>query len=101
VSELEHRFTAFAANFFLMCLKRAGYFGGDRNLISAAWTEDELFIGSVYRRLARVARWHISKPKILIWVNFGGTCNERFRNIFCPLGLFYCLWIYFVAIWNF
>jgi hypothetical protein len=23
----------------------------------------------------RVARWHINKPKILIWVHFGGTCN--------------------------
>jgi hypothetical protein len=24
---------------------------------------------------ARVARWHIFKPKIPIWVNFGGSCN--------------------------
>jgi hypothetical protein len=23
----------------------------------------------------RVARWYIFKPKILIWVNFRGSCN--------------------------
>jgi hypothetical protein len=23
----------------------------------------------------RVARWHIFKPKIIIWINFGMTCN--------------------------
>jgi hypothetical protein len=24
---------------------------------------------------ARVARWFVFKPKIQIWVNFGGPCN--------------------------
>jgi hypothetical protein len=24
-----------------------------------------------------VARWNIFKPKIPIWVNFGGSCNGR------------------------
>jgi hypothetical protein len=23
----------------------------------------------------KVTRWHVFKPKILIWVNFGGTCS--------------------------
>jgi hypothetical protein len=35
-----------------------------------------------------VARWHIFKPKIPIWVNFGGTCNGR------------CLYTYFMSIWS-
>jgi hypothetical protein len=25
----------------------------------------------------RVARWYIFKPKVQIWVNFGGSCNGR------------------------
>jgi hypothetical protein len=25
----------------------------------------------------RVARWFVFKPKIQIWVNFGGSCNGR------------------------
>jgi hypothetical protein len=29
----------------------------------------------------RVARWFIFKPKILIWVNFGGPLNGKCRNI--------------------
>jgi hypothetical protein len=29
----------------------------------------------------RVARWYILKPKIPLWVNFGGPCNERCRYI--------------------
>jgi hypothetical protein len=35
-----------------------------------------------------VARWHIFKPKIPIWVNFGGSCNGR------------CWYMYFIAIWS-
>jgi hypothetical protein len=27
--------------------------------------------------LTRVARWHIFKPKIAIWVNLGGSFNGR------------------------
>jgi hypothetical protein len=26
---------------------------------------------------ARVARWFVFKPKIQIWVNFGGSCDGR------------------------
>jgi hypothetical protein len=25
----------------------------------------------------RVARWFVFKPKMPIWVNFGGSCNEK------------------------
>jgi hypothetical protein len=39
--------------------------------------------------------WHIFNPKILIWVNLGGTCNGRrwiyflgFGSILRPLGKF-------------
>jgi hypothetical protein len=27
--------------------------------------------------LTRVARWFVFKPKIQIWVNFGGSCKGR------------------------
>jgi hypothetical protein len=37
---------------------------------------------------ARVARWIIFKPKIPIWLNFGGPQIGK------------CLYIYFMAIWN-
>jgi hypothetical protein len=37
----------------------------------------------------RVARWSIFKPKIKIWVNFGGTQIEKCRDILWPFGIFY------------
>jgi hypothetical protein len=37
----------------------------------------------------RVARWYIFKPKIPIWVNFGGSCNGRCWYILWPFGLSY------------
>jgi hypothetical protein len=39
----------------------------------------------------RVARWHIFRPKIPIWVNFGGSCNRR---CWCIYGH----WVYSTAI---
>jgi hypothetical protein len=53
---------------------------------------------------ARVARWYIFKPKISIWVNFGGYWNERFWRVLewkmlLYFGLFYGHLVYFVAIW--
>jgi hypothetical protein len=45
----------------------------------------------VVELLIRVARWHIFKPKILIWVNFGGSCNGRCWYILWPFGIFYAL----------
>jgi hypothetical protein len=29
----------------------------------------------------RVARWHISKPNIIIWVNFRGIWKENISNL--------------------
>jgi hypothetical protein len=49
----------------------------------------------------RVARWFVFKPKILIWVNFGGSCLLYFMTIWPilrPLEIFYGHLIYFVAI---
>jgi hypothetical protein len=52
----------------------------------------------------RVARWHILKPKISIWVNFGGSCHEKCWYIAWPfsqiLWLGQChirVWYIFVA----
>jgi hypothetical protein len=39
----------------------------------------------LFGHLYRVARWHIFKPKILIWVNVGGTCNGRCWDSFAHL----------------
>jgi hypothetical protein len=47
---------------------------------------------------SRVTRWHIFRPKILICVNFGGTCNVRCWYILWPFGLFYVDMVNFVAI---
>jgi hypothetical protein len=55
----------------------------------------------------RVARWHIFKPKISFWVNFGGPCNGRCWYILWPFGIFYVLLFgifgghmeYFMVIW--
>jgi hypothetical protein len=46
----------------------------------------------------RVARWLIFKPKIPIWVNFGGSCNTRSWYIIWPFGLFYS---YLLHLWSF
>jgi hypothetical protein len=40
----------------------------------------------------RVARWHILKPKISIWVNFGGLAIG-------DVGIFYDHLVYFTAVW--
>jgi hypothetical protein len=45
-----------------------------------------------------VARWHIFKPKITIWVNFGGSCKERCLYFTWPFGLFYGYLVWFVAV---
>jgi hypothetical protein len=47
----------------------------------------------------RVARWYIFNPKILIWVNFGGSCNGRCWYILWPFGQFYGHLVYFRALW--
>jgi hypothetical protein len=54
----------------------------------------------------RVARWFIFKPKILIWVNFGGPYIEKYWyigmaiwNILRTFGIFYDPLGKFVFIW--
>jgi hypothetical protein len=49
-------------------------------------------------RLARVVRWYIFKPKIPIWVNFGGPWNEKGWYIH-SFGIHYGHLVYFMAIW--
>jgi hypothetical protein len=49
--------------------------------------------------------WHSFKPKIPIWVNFGGSCIRRCWCILCPFGLFHGYFVHFAAIcyilWSF
>jgi hypothetical protein len=47
----------------------------------------------------RVARWFVFKPKIPIWVIFGGFCNGKSWHILEQFGVFYGHWKYFMAIW--
>jgi hypothetical protein len=49
----------------------------------------------------RVARWFVFKPKIQIWVNYGGSCNGRRWYILWTLGPFFGLGLllYFMDIW--
>jgi hypothetical protein len=47
----------------------------------------------------RVARWFVFKPKIQIWVNFGGSWNGKSWYILEPFGLFYGNWKYFMVVW--
>jgi hypothetical protein len=47
-----------------------------RNLIKKC-----TILTSSVRVAFRVARWNIFKPKIPMWVNFGGSCNGRFWYI--------------------
>jgi hypothetical protein len=39
--------------------------------------------------LGRVARWFVFKPKIAIWVNFGGPWNGKCWYLLLPFGIFY------------
>jgi hypothetical protein len=50
----------------------------------------------------RVARWHNLKPKIAIWVNFGGSCNGRCWCFLGRLVYFTSKWYTYlhIAIWN-
>jgi hypothetical protein len=43
----------------------------------------------------RVARWYIFKPKIPIWVNFGGPWNRKDLYILWPFGIYYGHLVYF------
>jgi hypothetical protein len=45
----------------------------------------------------RVARWFIFKPKIPIWVNFGGPYIDG--KILWPFGIFYGHLGYLIILW--
>jgi hypothetical protein len=43
----------------------------------------------------RVARWYVFKPKILIWVHFGGPWNEKSWYTIWPFGNLAAIWYIF------
>jgi hypothetical protein len=47
----------------------------------------------------RVARWYIFKPKIQLWVIFGGSCHGTCCHVLWTIGLFYNHLVYFMDIW--
>jgi hypothetical protein len=48
---------------------------------------------------SRVARWFIFKPKIPLWVKFGGPWNGKCCSILLPLGIFFGHLVLFLAVW--
>jgi hypothetical protein len=48
---------------------------------------------------SRVARWFVFKPKIPIWVNFGGPRNEKGGYNLWPFGIYYFHLVHFMVIW--
>jgi hypothetical protein len=48
----------------------------------------------------RVARWYIFKPKLPIWVHFGGPLNRKCWHILWTFGLYYGHFVYFIAVWH-
>jgi hypothetical protein len=61
-----------------------------RNYLSIRDTAATARFYKLFSRLQnRFARWYISRPKTAIWVNFGGSCNERCCYILWTYGLFY------------
>jgi hypothetical protein len=57
-----------------------------------------VYDGRAKRVYCRGARWHIFKPKIPIWVNFEGSCDEMYWYIFGHFGIFYGHLVYFMVI---
>jgi hypothetical protein len=64
------------------------------------------------RKLTSAARLHIFKPKIPIWVNFGGSSNGKCRYLYVnlvdfmatwyslwPFGIFKVIWHIFSPFW--
>jgi hypothetical protein len=49
-------------------------------------------INFLLRLQSRVARWHIFKPNVKMWVNFGGTLKGRCWYILWPFGIFFQFW---------
>jgi hypothetical protein len=43
---------------------------------------------------SRVARWYIFRPKIAIWLTFGGPCDGRYEYNWWIFGLFFPLLVY-------
>jgi hypothetical protein len=77
-----------------------------------SWLQWKIYlaIATLIRNSARVARWFVFKPKIPIWVNFGGPYAGIFYghleyftvicNISWPFGNIVVIWYrYFPAFW--
>jgi hypothetical protein len=64
-----------------------------------ATAKSPTYVISNFWSLTSVARWYIFKPKIPIWVNFGGPCVGRCWYILLTFGQFSRHLVYFMAIW--
>jgi hypothetical protein len=95
------------ANFCIFCLLHHFHYFWIGSVLAeqSFWLQQLLLTCNVESN--RVARWHIFKPKALIWVNFGGSCNGRCWYILWPfcqcsghLVLLVVIWyIHFPPIW--
>jgi hypothetical protein len=80
-------------------------FLGDKNeIVYFPVTLKRIYQGTVSRRkklfffCVRVAACYIFKPKIQIWVNFGGSCNQRCCYILWPFGLFTTMYVVYFMV---
>jgi hypothetical protein len=65
------------------------------NPVSDCWPH------TFFRIWTRVARWFLFRPKIPIWVYFGGSWNRKCCYIFWSFGIFYDHWVYIMAFAHF
>jgi hypothetical protein len=86
------RVLAFVSKFFLggsdksvLCLR----FAQQKYWSKISWGRGNECRFEINVHRTRVARWFVFKPKIQIWVNFGGSWNGRCWYILWTLGPFY------------
>jgi hypothetical protein len=73
---------------------------------TSCWHASFTVNGPFFRAGSWVAKWFVFKPKMPIWVNFGGPCDGRCWYILWPFGLFdghlaifYGFLVYVMVIW--
>jgi hypothetical protein len=77
----------------------------NENVLRTHWS-DSCLLSGIAKEGPSVARWYIFKPKNLLWVNFGRSCNGRcwyfftaILSILRPNGIVYGYLVHFVLIW--
>jgi hypothetical protein len=64
-------------------------------VIIVIWRLSSVVVGGPIE--SRVARWFIFKPKLQIWVNFGGPWNGKYWHILWPFEIYYGHLVYYIS----